>query len=717
VHAVLVLRIRVDRRDLVDRHESVWPEKALPPVAAASRLFLSNRLVSQPRRADAKGRDERAGQASKLAEMDGRNRVVIEAVRPEVEGGRFPVKRTIGDAIEIEADILVDGHDLLAARLVHEGGEIPMLPRGNDVYAATITPTRVGLHRFSVEAWIDAFATFRAGFKKKVEAGQDVRVERLDGARLIARAASRASGEEHVVLQNLARDLEEELGSADDRNARLLSERVAEILARHPDRSRATRFSRDVIVRVDTKEARFSAWYEFFPRSFGGFSGSEKMLDYVKDLGFDVVYLPPIHPIGTTFRKGPNNTLTAGKNDPGSPWAIGNKAGGHTAIHPELGTIQDFDRFVKAANARGIEIAIDVAYQASPDHPWVKEHPEWFHQRADGSIQYAENPPKKYQDVYPFAFDGEAWKPLWDALRDVFLFWLDHGVRIFRVDNPHTKPLPFWEWCIAEVKKKEPRAIFLAEAFTRPKLMYGLAKRGFTQSYTYFTWRTTKHDLATYLEHVTEPAIADVFRPNFWPNTPDILPEELQHGGRPAFLRRLVLAATMSSNWGMYGPAFELMEHVARPGSEEYIDNEKFQLKTWDLEREDSLRHVIKRVNRIRREHLALQDMRNVKVQKTDNEQLFAFSKRAGTGEEEDTILVVANLDGVHKHSGFLELDLAALGLAEDETYQVHDLLGDGRWTWRGKRQYVELDPNVMPAQIFHIQRFVRSEAGFEYFL
>ncbi|MGZ3478507.1 MAG: alpha-1,4-glucan--maltose-1-phosphate maltosyltransferase, partial [Polyangiales bacterium] len=379
------------------------------------------------------------------------------------------------------------------------------------------------------------------------------------------------------------------------------------------------------------------------------------------------------------------------------------------------GTMQDFDRFVKEANARGIEVAIDVAFQASPDHPWVKEHPEWFHARADGSIQYAENPPKKYQDVYPFAFDGPAWKPLWNELRDVFLFWLDHGVRIFRVDNPHTKPLPFWEWCLAEVKKKEPRAIVLAEAFTRPKLMLGLAKRGFTQSYTYFTWRTTKHELATYLEQITQPEVANVFRPNFWPNTPDILPEELQHGGRPAFLRRLVLAATMSSNWGIYGPAFELMRHVARPGSEEYIDNETYQLASWELEGPESLRHVIKRINRSRREHRALQAMRNVKVHAAANDSIFAFSKRTDDGES--TILVVVNLDGVHKHSAFLDLDLAALGLGENDTFQVHDLLGDGRWTWSGKRGYVEIDPHLMPAQIFHVQRFLRSEAGFEYFL
>lgn len=653
-------------------------------------------------------------------------RVVVERVRPEVDGGRFPVKRVAGDEIEIEADVFVDGHDLLAVRLLYrrEGDrdhqEVPMVARGNDVYVASLRAEAEGRYLFTVEAWVDGFATFRAALKKKVDAKQDVRVELLDGARLVAHAAAHAGGDEHTFLLKRARDLEEELGTPEERTRMLLDDRLAQVVARHPDRSKATRYARELAIIVDPPRARFSSWYEFFPRSTAGngkhgtFRDAEKMLPYVEELGFDTVYLPPIHPIGRAHRKGPNNSLDAKSGDPGSPWAIGASEGGHTAVHPELGTLADFERFVKSANARGIEVAIDVAFQASPDHPWVREHPEWFQKRADGTIQYAENPPKKYQDVYPFAFDGEAWWPLWQALRDVFFFWLDHGVKTFRVDNPHTKPLPFWEWCLGEVKKKEPRAIFLSEAFTRPKVMYGLAKRGFTQSYTYFTWRTTKHDLAKYLDEVANTDVAQFFRPNFWPNTPDILPEELQHGGRAAFLRRAVLAATMSSNWGMYGPAFELMEHVPRPGSEEYVDNEKFEIKKWDLERKDSLRHVIARLNKIRKENPALQDMHGVALHQTDNDFVVAYSKSSRDGE--NTILTVVNLDGVHAHGAWLELDLQKLGIREDETFQVHDLLGDGRWHWRGKRAFVQLDPQAMPAQIFRIRRFVRNETGFEYY-
>ncbi|MBI2392170.1 MAG: alpha-1,4-glucan--maltose-1-phosphate maltosyltransferase [Deltaproteobacteria bacterium] len=658
------------------------------------------------------------------AGTDGRRRVLIEHVRPEIDGGRFPIKRVVGDRVDIEADVFVDGHDVLAVRLLYaeEGApfvEVPMVARGNDVFAASFAVPRCGRYRYTVEAWVDAFATFRHGLMKKVAAGQDVRVELLDGGRLVAAAAARAAGEDQHLLAALARELEGELGTMQERAARVLDEPIAAAIARHPDRSLSPRHARELSVVVDPPEARFSSWYEFFPRScgrdaHGTFADAERMIPYVVELGFDVIYLPPIHPIGVQYRKGRNNTLVAGPGDPGSPWAIGAAEGGHTAVHPSLGTVADFERFVRAANEAGIEVAIDIAFQASPDHPWVKEHPEWFHERADGSIQYAENPPKKYQDVYPFAFDGDAWLPLWDALRDVFLFWVRRGVHVFRVDNPHTKPLSFWEWCLAEVKRIEPRAVFLAEAFTRPKVMLGLAKRGFSQSYTYFTWRTTKTELETYLGQVTGGDAAEVMRPNFWPNTPDILPEELQHGGRPAFLRRAVLAATMSSNWGIYGPAFELMEHVPRPGSEEYLDNEKFELKRWDLDRSDSLRHVIARLNRIRRENPALQANRNVAVHRTDDDFVVAFSKRSDDGES--IVLTVVLLDGHHPHGCWLDLDLAALGVADDETFQVHDLLGDGRWQWHGRRAYVHLDPRVMPAQVFRVRKFVRNETGFEYY-
>ncbi|HEY8077184.1 MAG TPA: alpha-1,4-glucan--maltose-1-phosphate maltosyltransferase, partial [Labilithrix sp.] len=431
-------------------------------------------------------------------------------------------------------------------------------------------------------------------------------------------------------------------------------------------------------------------------------------------MGFDIVYLPPIHPIGRAFRKGKNNTLDAKPDDVGSPWAIGATEGGHKAVHPDLGTLDDFRAFVRRGKELGVEIAIDVAFQVSPDHPYVKEHPEWFKKRADGTIQYAENPPKKYQDVYPFDFETTEWKSLWEELTSVFLFWVEQGVTVFRVDNPHTKSLLFWEHCIARVKEKCPEAIFLAEAFTRPKLMYALAKGGFSQSYTYFTWRTTKGEIEHWMRELASAPVSDFYRPNMWPNTPDILPEHLMHAKRPAFVQRLLLAATLSPSYGIYGPAFELMENIPRPGSEEYIDNEKFQLRTWDVGREDSLRDLIGRINRIRKENRALHDMRGLAFHKTDNEQLLAFSKSDGV---DNTVLVVVNLDVHHRHSGWIDLDLRALGVKEDERFQVHDTLSEARYHWNGSRAFVELDPNVMPAHLFVVRKKVRTEHDFEYYL
>jgi starch synthase (maltosyl-transferring) len=489
---------------------------------------------------------------------------------------------------------------------------------------------------------------------------------------------------------------------------------------RYPDKDLSTRYSRTLELVVDPVKARFSSWYEFFPRScgkdgkHGTFAEAEERLPYVAEMGFDVVYLPPIHPIGTAHRKGPNNTLVAGPGDPGSPWAIGAAEGGHKAVHPELGTLEDFDRFLLKAKSLGIDIALDVAYQTSPDHPYVKEHPEWFKKRADGTIRYAENPPKKYQDVYPFDFECDDWKGLWQELKSVFDFWIARGVKIFRVDNPHTKPLTFWAWCIRSIKQEHPEVIFLAEAFTRPAVMYGLAKLGFTQSYTYFTWRVAKAEIEAYLEDLTQTEIVEYYRPNFWPNTPDILPEHLQTGLRSMFIARHVLASTLSSNYGIYGPAFELMEHVPRPGAEEYIDNEKFELKRWDLDRPDSLRHLIARVNRIRRENQALQDNRGLRFHTTDNDLVICYSK--GSDRDGNAIVVVVNLDPYHKHGAWIDLDLP--GIADPErTFQVHDLLSDARYIFRGRRNYVELDPATVPAHVFRVRRFVRTENDFEYFL
>jgi starch synthase (maltosyl-transferring) len=676
------------------------------------------------------GPGEGLARASRASLVDGRRRVIVAAVRPELDGGRFPVKRVVGDVLDVEADLLVDGHDILAARLLyrHENestwSEQALAPLGNDRWHATLPLSALGRWHYTVESWVDEWASFVWGFRRKVEAQQDVSVELLGAAELLRAAVDRAADSvaDHPdarTLGNTAALIADVSADPKERAALVLDPALSAAVARHPDRRFATRHGRVLDVVVDPVRARFSSWYELFPRStgvagkHGTFADAERVLPYVADLGCDVVYLPPIHPIGTTHRKGPNNSLTAGPSDVGSPWAIGGVAGGHKAVHPDLGTLEDFHRFVARARALGIDVALDIAFQASPDHPWVREHPEWFVHRADGSIQYAENPPKKYQDVYPFRFDGPDWRELWDELKSVFLFWVEQGVTIFRVDNPHTKPLPFWEWCIGEIKAQHPETLFLAEAFTRPKIMQQLAKAGFSQSYTYFTWRTTKWEITEYLRELTQTNMREYFRPNFWPNTPDILPEHLQWGGRPAFVQRLILAATLSSNYGIYGPAYELMEHQPRAGVEEYVDNEKYQLRSWDLQRPDSLAPLVRLLNRIRHDNQALQDLRHLCFHATDNDQILCYSKRG----EDGAVLVVVNLDVTHAHSAWIDIDAAALGVHPDETFQVHDLLGEARYRWRPGRNFVQLDPRIMPAHIFRVRRHARSEHDFEYFV
>jgi starch synthase (maltosyl-transferring) len=488
---------------------------------------------------------------------------------------------------------------------------------------------------------------------------------------------------------------------------------LLELMWRSAERRFVSRYPIEVFIEVDRKKAEFSTWYEMFPRSAGTLADVEKALPRVAKMGFDVLYLPPIHPIGSTFRKGKNNSEAAEEGDAGSPWAIGNTEGGHKSIHPELGTMEDFERLVAAAQGHGIEIALDVAFQASHDHPYVAEHPEWFLARPDGTIQYAENPPKKYQDIYPFHFETEAWRELWSELCDVFRFWIGKGVRVFRVDNPHTKPLPFWHWCIRALKNEFPELIFLAEAFTRPKIMQWLAKCGFTQSYTYFAWRNTKYELTEYFSGITKPPVSDFFRPNAWPNTPDILTEYLQYGGRPAFVIRLMLAATLSSSYGIYGPAFERMVHVARePGGEEYFDSEKYQTIAWGTS-DDDLSDLIAAVNRIRRENPALQQNLTLQFHETDNDQILCYSKAAG----DNVIVTIVNVDPHNAQSGWVTLDLAALDVGVSRAFQVHDLLSNARHTWQGGRNFVKLDPNVVPAHIFKIRRKVRTERDFEYYL
>ncbi|MEP6654658.1 MAG: alpha-1,4-glucan--maltose-1-phosphate maltosyltransferase, partial [Myxococcales bacterium] len=592
----------------------------------------------------------------------------------------------------------------------------------NDSWRASFVLDALGSWEYTVSAWVDAWATWNWGARRKLEARQTVEVELRVAAGLVEAAAHRAVDREHdrAALLRLA----DRLAGPEEMNLRAqlaLSSDVATLMRAYPDRAAATTHQPPLLVTVEPVHAAFSAWYELFPRSCGAdgrhgtFRDAEKRLPDIADMGFDIVYLPPIHPIGRTHRKGPDNSLTAGPADPGSPWAIGSAEGGHLAIHPELGTLDDFRHFLAAARDQGLAVALDIALQTSPDHPYVKQHPEWFVHRPDGSIQYAENPPKKYQDIYPFDFGGPAWESLWREARGIFLYWIEQGVRVFRVDNPHTKPLPFWQWCIGTIKERHPEVIFLAEAFTRPKLMYALAKAGFSQSYSYFTWRTTKAELTEYIQSIADTDVKEFFRPNFWPNTPDILPEHLQFGTRATFIARAVLAATLSPNWGIYGPAYELQEKVAREGSEEYAQNEKYQLRAWDLARPDSLRPVLRRLNQIRRDNPALQRVAGTVFHETDSDALLCYSRIDENSSQ--PLLVVVNLDPHNQHAGWLTLDLAALGIAKDARFQVHDLIGDARYLWQGARAYVALDPRVMPAHIFRVRRYIHTEHTFEYYL
>jgi starch synthase (maltosyl-transferring) len=651
-------------------------------------------------------------------------RVIVDSVTPEIDAGRFPAKRVVGDDMEVGARIVTDGHDRLAAVLRYRRGgepewhEVPMVARPDDGWEAAFPIRELGTYEYAVEAWIDAFASWREALAKKVDARQEVSSELLEGAALIAAAAQRASGADADWLRGRAAALTS--GAPAQRTAAALDAALADVMRRHPDRRRAASYPRVLRVAVDRERARCGAWYEMFPRSCAAEPGRHgtlrdcaERLAYVAAMGFDVVYLPPIHPIGTTHRKGRNNAPAAAPDDPGSPWAIGGPAGGHTAIHPELGTLEDFDALLARARQLGLEIALDLALQCSPDHPYVREHPEWFRHRPDGTIQYAENPPKKYQDIYPIDFECEDWRALWVELRRVVLFWVERGVRIFRVDNPHTKPLAFWEWLIADVRAHHPDVFFLAEAFTRPALMRALAKRGFAQSYTYFTWRNTKAELTAYLTELTRGDVRECLHPNLFANTPDILHEFLQFGGRPAFQIRLLLAATLGASYGIYGPPFELGVTAALPGSEEYADSEKYQVRYWDLRAPGNLCELIALVNRIRRENPALQQDWSLRFLDTDNEAVIAYAKQ----QEGDVVMTVVNLDPQHAQSAWVRVPLAVVDLDPAQPFQVHELLSGARYLWHGERNYVALDPQVIPGHIFRIRRRVRTERDFDYFL
>ncbi|MBP7792356.1 MAG: alpha-1,4-glucan--maltose-1-phosphate maltosyltransferase [Candidatus Goldbacteria bacterium] len=640
--------------------------------------------------------------------MEGKKRVVIEKVFPEIDNGRFPIKRVIGEKINIKSHIISDGHDEKACFFYykHENDvnwqkkEMKLLY--NDEWLSEFVVEKQGCYFYTVKAWIDHFKTWQMDLKKRIENNQDVTIDLLIGIELIEKTISAAE-------VNDAKKLSEYMDKIrkNDKNSveTALSNELAGIMQKYPEQDKISEYEKNLMVYVDREKAGFSTWFEMFPRScygnskkHGTFMDCEKILPEIAKMGFNVLYFPPIHPIGVTKRKGKNNSLTAGPDDPGSPWAIGSKEGGHKSIHPELGNFEDFDRLIKKAEELDIEIAIDIAFQCSPDHPYVKEHPEWFKWRPDKTIQYAENPPKKYEDIVHFNFECNEWKELWEELKSIFIFWAEKGIKIFRVDNPHTKPFPFWEWVIPEVKKQYPDVIFLSEAFTRPKIMYRLSKAGFTQSYTYFAWRNSRYEMEEYMKELTQTEVSEFFRPNFWPNTPDILHEYLQKGGRAAFVTRLVLAATLSSNYGIYGPAYILCMNEPFPGKEEYNNNEKYEIKYWNLDLYGNLKPEITRINQIRKDNKALQSNRNFRILGCDNPQIIAYAK--ATDDHTNVVMTVVNFDTYHKQSAWVEIPFDWFGISQDDEYEVADLFNDVTYKWKGHWNFVILDPQITQAHV-----------------
>jgi len=665
--------------------------------------------------------------------MDRRRRVVIESLTPQIDAGRFPIKRIIGENVNVHANIFCDGHDRIRAELLfkHIGAKqwsfVEMIPSMNDEWAASFEVLQIGEYCYTARAWLDRFDTWQEDLKKKYQAGRKIKVDLMIGSELLEQTAKRAKsaqgtvegGAEAEKLSNWA----ERLSKSKTRDAvkLALAQELTAIMRKYPDRTLATTYAAELQVCVNRAKALFSAWYELFPRScgekrkHGTLADCEKLLPDIAKLGFDVVYLPPIHPIGKTYRKGKDNSPRPKRWDPGSPWAIGSADGGHKSINPKLGGLKDFRSLVKGARKNGMEVAMDLAFQCSPDHPYVKEHPEWFCWRPDGTIQHAENPPKKYEDIVPINFETENLQDLWNELKSVALFWIKQGVRIFRVDNPHTKPFAFWQWLITEVKRDYPEVIFLAEAFTRPKVMERLAKVGFDQSYTYFTWRNTKYELTQYLTKLTQTEVGEYFRPNFWPNTPDILPQYLQYGGKSAFIIRLVLAATLSSNYGIYGPAFELCLGDAVEDKEEYLNSEKYEIKNWNRNKSGNIRTVVERVNRTRRENPSLQQTRNLRFFTVDNDMILCYGK--ATEDMSNVTITLVNLDPYHTQSGWVSLPLDDLEIDPGQPYLLHDQLSHDKYIWQGHRNYIELDPRVMPAHVLCLRKRLRRETDFDYFM
>lgn len=638
--------------------------------------------------------------------------IVIQNVDPELDGGRWAVKREVGDQLEVSADIFKDGHDKLTAIVLYrrrdekDWHEAPMVcvNSGIDRWQGRVPLSENTTYLYTVEAWADVFESWRDEVRKKLAAEVDVGLELIEGRDLVEDAAARAKGTDKKALGDVLKRFEPlDYGG---RATLLLSEEVRDIMRRCPDRGTASRYDRDLEVFVDRIGARYSAWYEMFHRSQGTepgkhatFKDCERRLPEIRDLGFDVIYFVPIHPIGRLHRKGPDNSLNASPDDPGSPYAIGSVEGGHTAIHPDLGTLDEFRHFIAEARAHGMEVALDFAIQCSPDHPWIKNHPDWFKFRPDGSIKYAENPPKKYQDIVNVDFYGNDQEGLWRELLSAVLFWVGQGVKIFRVDNPHTKPVPFWEWLIREVRVHHPDVIFLAEAFTRPPMMRMLAKVGYSQSYSYFTWRNFKHEITEYVTELTQSPVAEYMRPNFFPTTPDILPEFLQKGGRPAFMSRFVLASTLSGVYGIYN-GYELCENAAVPGKEEYLHSEKYDYKVWDWDRPGNIKPLIGAVNRIRRENPALQELTNLRFYTAHDDNILFYGKM--TPDRSNMIFIAVNLDPFDPHECDIELPLQAMGLTEQDNFAVEELLSGAKHLWSGARHRIRLDPQN-PATIMRV--------------
>ncbi|MCJ8164557.1 alpha-1,4-glucan--maltose-1-phosphate maltosyltransferase [Pontibacter sp. E15-1] len=651
-----------------------------------------------------------------MEQLEGTKRIIIENVKPEINCGRFPAKRVVGEEITVTADIFGDGHDEVKAQLVYrntsvEGEDwtaVPMEFLGNDSWRATFTPKAMGRYEYTLQGWVDHFYTWQKGLSKKFEANQDVTVELQIGAQMLEGVAAQVGGEEQDRLYSYAYQLRHNQSHA-DAVALATSGEVSEQMRDSEELKNVSTYDRRLKLDVERKKALFSAWYEFFPRSsaqqagqHGTFKDCERLLPRIAEMGFDTIYLPPIHPIGYAFRKGKNNNPSSQPGEPGSPWAIGAPEGGHDAILSELGTLDDFRGLVQQAKDHGIEIALDFAIQCSPDHPYVKEHPQWFTWRPDGTVQYAENPPKKYQDVLPVNFETEDWQNLWKELRRVLQHWIDQGVVIFRVDNPHTKAFAFWEWVINDIHKAHPEVIFLAEAFTRPRVMEQLGKLGFTQSYTYYTWRNSAEELKEYMHELTQTEMREYYRPNFWPNTPDINPVALQQGGEAAHITRVVMAATLSSNYGLYGPVYEF--GIADPivGKEEYLDSEKYEVKHWDWGKLTKIREVITLINKIRKVNPALQTTWNIAFGESDNPSLLCYAK--WSSDRKNRMIMVVNLDPHNTQTGWVQVPLAELNLGQDQQYLVHDMLTERKYTWTGEWNYVELRPHEMPVHVLRIE-------------